>query len=232
MRALVARWRIENTFKYAEEHHGIHWLCSYAADEIPDDTVVDNPARLTARAKRKKAEAALVAARAALGETAVDPKRHTDNRREAIARLKDALRVAEHDLEEATTALKGIPARLHRDEIHPGATRAKLRIERSTLQMVCRLLAHNAELDLARKLNAYICDEDEYRGITRNLLHLGGVINFSLHGITVHLERPDAPRLARALGLLIEEINLKSLASPMTADPSPTSWRADRLDLG
>ena len=46
-------------------------------------------------------------------------------------------------------------------------------------------------------------------GITRNLLYLGDVIDFSLHGITVHLERPDPPRLARALGLLIEEINLK-----------------------
>lgn len=50
----------------------------------------------------------------------------------------------------ATTALKWIPARLRRDGIHPGATRAKLRIERSTPQMVCRLLAHNAEFDLAR----------------------------------------------------------------------------------
>jgi hypothetical protein len=77
----------------------------------------------------------------------------------------------------ATTALKWIPARLRRDGIHPGATRAKLRIERSTPQMVCRLLAHNAEFDLARKLNAYVCDDDEYRGIARNLLHLGGGID-------------------------------------------------------
>ena len=28
-------------------------------------------------------------------------------------------------------------------------------------------------------------------GITRNLLYLGDVIDFSLHGITVHLDRPD-----------------------------------------
>ncbi|MHB8289568.1 MAG: hypothetical protein ACYDEY_10095 [Acidimicrobiales bacterium] len=152
----------------------------------------------------------------------MDPKRHTDNRRETIARLKDALRVAEHDLEEATTALKGIPAKLRRDEIHPGAIRAKLHIERRALQMVCRLLAHNADLDLARKLNAYLCDDDEYRGITRNLLHLGGTIDFSLHGITVHLERPDPPRLTRALGLLIEEINLKQPC--LTGDGRPITY--------
>ena len=28
-RHLVNRWRIESTFKYLEDHHGIHWLCDY-----------------------------------------------------------------------------------------------------------------------------------------------------------------------------------------------------------
>ena len=69
--------------------------------------------------------------------------------------------------------------------------------------MVCRLLAYNAELDLSRRLNAYLGDDDEYRAITRNLLHLGGVIEFRLHAITVYLDCPDPPRLARALGLLV-----------------------------
>ncbi|MHB8289185.1 MAG: hypothetical protein ACYDEY_08115 [Acidimicrobiales bacterium] len=40
--------------------------------------------------------------------------------------------------------------------------------------------------------------------------HGRGIIDFRLHGITVHLDRPDHPHLARALGLLIEEINLKA----------------------
>jgi len=75
--------------------------------------------------------------------------------------------------------------------------------------MVTRLLAYNAELDLARRLNTYLGDDDEYRGITSNLLHLGGVIAFRPQTITVHLDRPDPPRLARALGVLIEEINLE-----------------------
>ena len=210
VRTLRARWRIENTFKYAEEHQGIHWLCSYATEEIEDDTVVDNPARVKARAERKKAEAALIAARAALGATAAHPRRPLDDRRSVTKALRDAVTIAEDDLKEATTALKGIPAKLRRDETRPGATRAKLRIERRALQMVTRMLAYNAELDLARKLNAYLGDDNEYRGITRNLLHLGGTIDFSAHAITVHLDRPDPPRLARALGLLIEEINLRS----------------------
>jgi len=43
--------------------------------------------------------------------------------------------MAEDDLEEATTALKGIPARLLRNEVRPGTTRAKPRLERRTFQM-------------------------------------------------------------------------------------------------
>ncbi|WP_298446281.1 hypothetical protein, partial [Ferrimicrobium sp.] len=115
--------------------------------------------------------------------------------------------IAEEDFGTATAALTGIPARLSRNEIHPGAIRAKPHLERRGLQMVCRLLAYNAELDLARRINAYLGDDDEYRGITRNLLHLGGTISFGRRGITVHLDRPDQPRLRRALALLIEEIN-------------------------
>jgi len=70
------------------------------------------------------------------------------------------------------------------------------------------VLAYKAQLDLGRKLNTYLGDDNEYRGITRNLLHLGGVIDFSRQAITVHLKRPDLPRLARALGLLLAQINL------------------------
>lgn len=85
--------------------------------------------------------------------------------------------------------------------------------------MVCRLLAYNAELDLSRRLNAYLGDDDEYRAITRNLLHLGGVIEFRLHAITVYLDCPDPPRLARALGLLVEEINLEPPRLPGDGRP-------------
>jgi len=209
LRALRARWCIENTFKYAEEHHGIHWLASYAMEEVPDDTEIDNPARVAARATRKTAAAALVAAKEALGAESAHPRRPIDDHLAVMRTLRDDVAMAEDDLEEATTALKGIPARLPRNEVRPGTTRAKPRFERRALQMVTRLLAYNAELDLARKLNAYLGDDDEYRGITSNLLHLGGVVDFLPHAITVHLNRPDPPRLARALGLLLEEINLE-----------------------
>ena len=66
--------------------------------------------------------------------------------------------------------------------------------------MVLRLLAHNAEHWLSRHLNAYLCDDDEYRAITREttIRGLAGVITYTPEAITVQLEEPGAPRVTRA----------------------------------
>lgn len=44
--------------------------------------------------------------------------------------------------------------------------------------MVLRLLAHAAGHWTATRLNDYLRDNDEYRATTRNLLHLGGAIDY------------------------------------------------------
>jgi len=90
--------------------------------------------------------------------------------------------------------------------------------------MVCRLLAYNAELDLARALNTYLGDDDEYRAITRNLLHFGGTVAFERNRITVTLDRPGAPRIARALGQLLDQLAAGSPAH-LVGDRRPIIYR-------
>ena len=77
-------------------------------------------------------------------------------------------------------------------------------------------------MDLARSLNAYLGDEDEHRSITRNLLHQPGTVTYAKSTITVTLRPPDAPRVARALGLLCDQLN----ANPprMTGDRRPITY--------
>jgi hypothetical protein len=79
--------------------------------------------------------------------------------------------------------------------------------------MVLRLLAHNAEHWLSNQLNAYLRDDDEYRATTRQgiIRGLAGTITFTPAAITVHLEQP---RIARALALLIQQINASPPAMP------------------
>lgn len=204
---LRSRWRIENFNKYAEEHHGIHWLCTYEMDLDDDTAPVANPERKSARQKRSAAKAALAEAERRLGQAMDEHHESVTARIAVVSERRDDVTLAKDALEEAAAALKGIPAKLPKNVLDPNAKRAKPRLAARALQMVCRLLAYNAELDLARRLNTYLCDPDEYRAIARNLLHLGGTIGYRRDAITVRLERPDAPRVAQALEQLVKELN-------------------------
>ena len=81
------------------------------------------------------------------------------------------------------TASQLLPA----SSIDRDAKTALLRAGRRGLQMVLRLLAHNAEHWLSRHLNAYLRDDGEYRAITReNIIRgLAGTITCAPAAITV-----------------------------------------------
>jgi hypothetical protein len=97
--------------------------------------------------------------------------------------------------------------------------------------MVLRLLAAAAEHWLGNRLNDYLRDPDEYRAITRHLLHLGGTITSRPRLITVTLDPPAAPRIARALALLTEEINATPPRMPGDTRPITLPARSAPPDL-
>ena len=221
-RRLVGRWCIENAFKYLEDHHGIHWLCDHVMDISPDTSAVANPAREAARAKLRAAEAAVASLERAIGAAATSAGDDIASTNRQLRVLEDELATARRELEQATARLRAIPAKVARNELDPSATRAEPRLGRRAIQMVCRLLAYNAELDLARSLNAYLEDDDEYRAIARNLLHQPGTITYEKTAITVALRAPDSPRIARALAMLCEQLNFDP--PRMCGDPRPITY--------
>jgi hypothetical protein len=206
---LRCRWCIENTFKYLEDHHGLHWLCDYQMEITPDTTLVKNPERVTALAQLRAHEQTVAELEQKIGQhtTTISSNAAGTNPAETLCMLQADLHTARHDTLAAKTALKPIPAKLPANMIDPHAQRATPRVNRRALQTVLRLLAYNAELDLARAINTYLADPDEYRTITRHLLHQPGQIDYTPTRITVTIDEPHAPRIAHALKLLIEQIN-------------------------
>jgi hypothetical protein len=132
---------------------------------------------------------------------------------------------AEKALATVQAARDKIPAKLPANLIDPDAKTALLRTGRRSLQMILRLLAHNAGHWLSNHLNAYLRDDREYRAITRQTIirGLAGTITYAPEAITVELGTPDEPRVAHALALLLDEINIAPPACPATPGPSPTS---------
>ncbi len=223
---LKSRWREENFLKYAAENYGIDKICDYIAAVETNTKVAGNPARKAANTAVHRAEKALAAAREGYAAMLADPAipAAAKNARLIPAARKKITR-AEKELARASAARGKIPARLPADQIDPDAKVALLGAARRGLQMVLRLLAHNAEHWLSVHLNTYLRDDDEYRAITRQSIirGLAGTITYTPHAITVRLGRPGAPRVARALALLLEEINATPPSLP--GDTRPITYQ-------
>ena len=127
-------------------------------------------------------------------------------------RIDSAIAAAEG----AKTALRPIPAKVLATDLDPDAKLARPHTGRRGLQVVLRLLAFNAEAWLAEHFNAY---PNEYRAILRSLLHLSGQVDYTTNAITITLDRPDSPRVARALQLLTEELNATPTVMPTDSWP-------------
>ena len=218
---LRSRWRIENMFKYACEHNGIDALADYRMDIAPDPRMLPNPARAAARARVKTAEAELAAAERALPQL-LNGEGTPAHKNAELPGAHQRIRQAQAALADAKAALEPIPAKIAATELDPDAKRARPRLARRGLQMVLRLLAFNAEAWLAEHFNAYLADNDEYRAITRHLLHHSGQIEYATSAITLTLDRPDTPRIARALTLLTDELN--NTPAHMPGDRRPITY--------
>lgn len=203
---LKCRWRIENAFKYLTEHHGIDWLCDYRKTLITDERPVRNPDRTAARTALNDLKTVLAATEQTLGATLATAA-HSGRKLAELSRLGDRRAMIIEEIDAAKIELRSHRAKLKANDLDSTAVRALLVLRRRNLQMVLRLLAYNAELWLADRFNAYLCDPDEYRAITRHLLHQPGTITYTPTEITVTIQRPDQPRVARALQLLATELN-------------------------
>jgi hypothetical protein len=223
---LKSRWREENFLKYASANYGIDKICDYTATTGTNTKVTDNPARKTARTAARAAETALGRAQADLAAMLRDPAIPAASKNtRLIPAAQQKITAAEQQLTRARAALDKVPARLPANQIDPDAQRAILRASHRTLQMILRLLAHNAEHWLASHLNAYLRDDDEYRAITRQTIirGLAGTITCTAADITVTLDQPGARTVTRALRLLLDEINQNPPVMP--GDTRPITYQ-------
>ena len=214
---LRCRWRIENTFKYLADNHGINWLCDYTKTETAVTIDITNPERVAANKAVADATTAVTAAKTALADISTshvtDVKAHLAN----LATAHDNIAYTKDDLTDAKAHLKTIPAKLH-----PTVTRAEPRLERRALQTALRICAHNTEHWLARQLDTHLHNPDEVRTITRNLMHQPGTINYQPDRITVTINPTNEPHLTRAIHALTNQLNQHPAHLP--GDPRPITY--------
>jgi len=223
---LKSRWREENFLKYASQNYGIDKICDYFAGIEANSKVIANPARKKANTAVRQAQKSLADAERDLAVLLADLAISVhDKNTVRIPAAQAAITDARTKLQTAETARDKIPAKAAANDINPDAQIAVLRAGRRGLQMVLRLLAHNAEHWLSGQLNAYLQDEDEYRAITRESIirGLAGTISWTPAAITITLQPPASPRVRQALALLISQINQDPPAMP--GDHRPVTYQ-------
>ena len=217
---MSARWREENYFRYARTRFALDALDSYAAGPDDPDRMVPNPARKTAAARIRQAEAAAQAAEAArdaallqLRSPAPGQAAYLSN--QVINALAAPVEAAWRELDEAEQAAAAIPARRPLGELAPDMARLDAEVKQITHAI--RMAAYNAETALARALDGhYARAGDEAYALIREALTVSGDICPGNGELLIRLDPLTAPRRTQALAALCDQLTAAGACYPGT----------------
>ena len=219
---LKSRWREENFLKYASENYGIDKICDYTARiETNTKIVITRPARprpgryTTPRRRWPLPNGTWPL----LADPAITPA--AKNTR-LIPAAQDKITRARKNLAAAVTARGKIPAKLPASDIDPGAKVAVLRACCRGLQMVLRLLAHNASTGCRTSSTPTCATTRIPRDHPRDHHPQPGPHHHLYPRRNQRHSRPArAPHVARALALLISR---STPPRPPCPHPRPVSY--------
>jgi hypothetical protein len=217
---LTSRWREENYFRYARTHFALDALDCHAAAPDDPDRMVPNPAKKTAAARVRRAEAAARAAEAARDTALLElrspaPGQAAYLTNQVINALAAPVEAAWRDLDEADQAAAAIPARIRLGELAPDMVRLDAEIKQITHAI--RMAAYNAETALARALHGhYARSGDEAYALIREALAISGDIRPGPGELVVRLDPLTAPRRTQALAALCDQLNQAGACYPGT----------------
>ena len=207
---LSSRWREENYFRYARTRFALDALDSYAAAPDDPDRMVPNPAKKTAAARIRQAEAAAQAAETARDAALLQlrspaPGQAAYLTNQVINALAAPVEAAWRDLDEAGQAAAAIPARVPLGELAPDMVR--LDAETKQITHAIRMAAYNAETTLARALDGhYARAGDEAYALIREALTASGDICPGNGELLIRLDPLTAPRRTQALAALCDQL--------------------------
>jgi DNA-binding CsgD family transcriptional regulator len=236
---MFERWRQENFFKYLREEYALDALADYSVQ--PDDPTRDvpNPRRLELDAELRKARAELRHIQADLGVEALVNAEH-------IRRTMRGFKIANASLSrQVWSAFRrclqlerkraATPSRVPVTQV-VGAEVVKLSTERKHLTNLVKMVAYQAESDLARQLVPhYRRADDEGRTLIQSALDSPADIHVTDHDLRITLVPLSSPHRSLALATLCDELNRTAVRFPGTrlvlryaVAPGPWTDKADK----
>jgi hypothetical protein len=219
---LRLRWRQENSFKFLSENYAIDQIIQYGADPETEDRRIPNPKRKALKEDARLLVQQIQTLQAQLGRALED---NDENRRPTARGLKIAHARLRREIAQKRQALARLENRLRHTPAQISAqkadkTRSLLREDRRLLVNAIKLAACNAERMLALDFNRFYQNPKDAFSIFRGLLQLPGIVLADgPDRLQVLLHRPDSGKVARALELLLADLNSQT---PRMLDGGPT----------
>jgi len=217
---MSSRWREENYFRYARTHFALDALDSYAAVPGDPDRLVPSPAKKTAAARVRRAQAATAAAEASRDASLLELRSPAPGHpalltNQQLNELNAPVRAAYGELEAAEAAAAATPARVRLGDLAPDMVR--LDAETKQITHAIRMAAYNAETLLARALDGhYARAGDEAYALIREALATSGDICPGNGELLIRLDPLTAPRRTQALAALCDQLNQARCTYPGT----------------
>jgi transposase-like protein len=217
---MSSRWREENYFRYARTRFALDALDSYAAAPDDPDRMVPNPAKKTAAARVRQAEAAAQTAGTARDAALLQlrspaPGQAAYLTNQVINALDAPVEAAYLELEHAEDTAATIPARVPLGTLAPDMVR--LDAETKQITHAIRMAAYNTETALARALDGhYARAGDEAYALIREALTTSGDICPGDGELLIRLDPLTAPRRTQALAALCEQLTAIRACYPGT----------------
>lgn len=212
---MFERWRQENFFKYLREEYALDALVDYSVEPDDPDREVPNPARKAIDQRLKDAVAKLDRLRAEHGIEAMmnmqDLQGYSRRNRQRV----DALLAALGEVMRLEKKRAGIPARVPvgivKEEV------VKLAPERKHLTSLFKMVAYQAESDLARQIAPYYARaEEEGRTLVQTALNSAADIEVRKDELVVALAPLSSAHRSKAVAALCDELTARRVAFPGT----------------
>ena len=218
---MAARWCQENFLKYMRENFGLDRIIEHGTTELPDATIVVNPARRQLEADVRRHRATVLRSQARLGALTLptDPSveqsaaflTHGGELREAIAAETARLdaRKAQRPATPKKLPLKDLPA---------DARFAQLCPESKHFIDTIKMIAYRAESALAGEARETLARSDDARALLRRLFVTPANLrpDYSAHTLTVELHRLGSPLQDNAVLQLCETLTATETCFPTT----------------
>lgn len=217
---MFERWRQENFFKYLREEYALDALVDYDVEDADSTREVPNPRwnALDADLRAARAELARLSARYGLEALSNPEQRRRTMRGFKIAhapqnrQLRAALKRCVH--------LEGrrakVPRRVPVQQVVDGQV-IKLDVERKHLTNLIKMVAYQAESDLARMLAPhYSRAADEGRTLVQSALASAADIHLTDTELHVTLAPLSSPHRSRAIAAVCDELNRAAVCFPGT----------------